>query len=202
MKALLKKDIFCVLKSMKVFLLVIVLFAVIPGFSASSFAIIYAAMLPLTALAYDERSKWDVLAATMPYSPLQIVLSKYVLGLLGVLASLALMLASQSIINPDRFDRETLFLLLTTAGVGVLLLVLSLPLAFHFGVEKGRLFLMAMLAGTGAAVIALNGRITQAFAAATLPAPLVALLAAAALCAATAGSVRIAEKSYAKKQGR
>ena len=195
MKALLKKDIFCVLKSMKVFLLVIVLFAVIPGFSASRFAIIYAAMLPLTALAYDERSKWDVLAATMPYSPLQIVLSKYVLGLLGVLAS-------QSIINPGRFDRETLFLLLTTAGVGVLLLVLSLPLAFHFGVEKGRLFLMAMLAGTGAAVIALNGRITQAFAAATLPAPLVALLAAAALCAATAGSVRIAEKSYAKKQGR
>ena len=101
-----------------------------------------------------------------------------------------------------RFDLETLLLLLTTAGVGVLLLVLSLPLAFHFGVEKGRLFLMAMLAGTGAAVIALNGRITQAFAAATLPAPLVALLAAAALCAATAGSVRIAEKSYAKKQGR
>ena len=79
MKALLKKDIFCVLKSMKVFLLVIVLFAAIPGFSASRFAIIYAAMLPLTALAYDERSKWDVLAATMPYSPLQIVLSKYVL---------------------------------------------------------------------------------------------------------------------------
>ena len=202
MKALLKKDIFCVLKSMKVFLLVIVLFAVIPGFSASCFAIIYAAMLPLTALAYDERSKWDVLAATMPYSPLQIVLSKYVLGLLGVLASLALMLASQSIINPSRFDRETLLLLLTTAGVGVLLLVLSLPLAFHFGVEKGRLFLMAMLAGTGAAVIALNGRITQVFAAATLPAPLVALLAAAVLCAATAGSVRITEKSYAKKQGR
>ena len=86
--------------------------------------------------------------------------------------------------------------------MGVLLLVLSLPLAFHFGVEKGRLFLMAMLAGTGAAVIALNGRITQVFAAATLPAPLVALLAAAVLCAATAGSVRIAEKSYAKKQGR
>ena len=202
MKALLKTDIFCVLKSMKVFLLVIALFAVIPGYSASSFAIIYAAMLPLTALAYDERSKWDVLAATMPYSPRQIVLSKYVLGLFGVLASLALMLASQSIINPGRFDGETLFLLLTTAGAGVLLLVLSLPLAFHFGVEKGRLFLMAMLAGTGVAVIALNGRLTQAFTAATLPAPLVALLAVAALCAAAAVSVGISEKFYAKKQGR
>ena len=202
MKALLMKDCYTLWKQVRIYLLVMLAISVFNGDFGNIFIVIWAALLPYTAIAYDERSKWDVLAATMPYSPLQIVLSKYVLGLLGVLASLALMLASQSIINPGRFDLETLLLLLTTAGVGVLLLVLSLPLAFHFGVEKGRLFLMAMLAGTGAAVIALNGRITQAFAAATLPAPLVALLAAAALCAATAGSVRIAEKSYAKKQGR
>ena len=80
MKALIKKDIFTVLKSMKVFLVIIILFSIIPGFSASSFAVVYASMLPLTALAYDERSKWDTLAATMPYSPWQIVGSKYALG--------------------------------------------------------------------------------------------------------------------------
>lgn len=57
MKALIKKDFFTVLKSMKVFLLLFLLFAIIPDSSASSFAIVYAAMLPLTALAYDERSK-------------------------------------------------------------------------------------------------------------------------------------------------
>ena len=202
MKALLKKDIFCVLKSMKVFLLVIALFAVIPGYSASSFAIIYAAMLPLTALAYDERSKWDVLAATMPYSPRQIVLSKYTLGLLGVLAALMLTLAAQAVTNPGRFDGETIFSMLCIACVGVLMLLISLPLAFRFGVEKGRLFLMAMLAGAGVATIALNGRLTQAFTAATLPAPLAALLAFAALCTAAAVSVGISEKFYAKKQGR
>lgn len=202
MKALLKKDIFCVLKSMKVFLLVIALFAVIPGYSASSFALIYAAMLPLTALAYDERSKWDVLAATMPYSPRQIVLSKYTLGLLGVLAALMLTLAAQAVINPGRFDGETMFSMLCIACVGILMLLISLPLAFRFGVEKGRLFLMAMLAGAGVATIALNGRLTQAFTAATLPAPLAALLAFAALCTAAAVSVGISEKFYAKKQGR
>ena len=202
MKALLKKDIFCVLKTMKVFLLVIVLLAFIPGFSACSFALIYAAMLPLTALAYDERCKWDVLAATMPYSPRQIVLSKYALGILGVLASLILTLAAQALINPSQFDGETAVMLLSTACAGILMLLLSLPLAFRFGVEKGRLFLMALLSCSAVAVFSLNARFTQALAASALPAPLVALLAAAGLCAVAAASVWAAEKSYAKKQGR
>ena len=38
------------------------------GSSTASFAFVYSAMLPITAMAYDERSKWDKLAAMMPYS--------------------------------------------------------------------------------------------------------------------------------------
>ena len=66
---------------MKIFLVLLVAFALIPGYSMSAFAVMYAAMLPMTALAYDERSKWDTLAAMMPYSTGALVLSKYLLGI-------------------------------------------------------------------------------------------------------------------------
>ena len=46
-------------------------------------------MLPYTAMAYDERSKWNQLAAMMPYSDRDIVLSKYVFGWLFILAATA-----------------------------------------------------------------------------------------------------------------
>ena len=82
MKALLKKDIFVLIRQMRMFLVMIVVFSVLPGMNMSIFAIVYCGMLPYTAMAYDERSKWTQLAAMMPYTPGHIVLSKYA-GLAG-----------------------------------------------------------------------------------------------------------------------
>lgn len=163
MKALIKKDFFTVLKSMKVFLLLFLLFAIIPDSSASSFAIVYAAMLPLTALAYDERSKWDSLAVTMPYSPLQIVASKYLLGYLGIMATFLLTLLAQTVIKAfslsSSFGLETL---IVSMCAGLLMLALSLPFSFRFGVEKGRLALMALIVAGVLSISAFAGnRITQ-----------------------------------------
>lgn len=70
MKGLFIKDLYTLAKQMKIFLLMIVVFAVVPNGSMAGFAIVYSAMLPMTSLAYDERSHWDELAATMPYSDL------------------------------------------------------------------------------------------------------------------------------------
>ncbi|MEA4890523.1 MAG: ABC-2 transporter permease [Clostridiaceae bacterium] len=73
MKGLLLKDYYTLFKQAKIFILLILVFAVMPGESMTSFAVVYAAMLPITALAYDERAKWDSLAAMMPYSVRNIV---------------------------------------------------------------------------------------------------------------------------------
>jgi hypothetical protein len=97
MSALLRKDYYTLLRQMRFFLFMIVIFAVLPGVSMAGFAVIYAAMLPITALAYDERSKWDSLAAMMPYTPKQIVASKYVLGYIGIALAGLLALAAQFI---------------------------------------------------------------------------------------------------------
>ena len=139
MKGLVWKDIYTLLKQAKFILLVMVLFACLPGYSMSAFAIFYGAMLPITALAYDERSKWDELAAMMPYSVKEIVGSKYVLGLLLVLPVLALSVLSRLIVHSTPIAGENTMAMLITACLSLILMSINLPFMFHLGVEKGRL---------------------------------------------------------------
>ena len=142
MKGLMWKDIYTLLKQAKFILLLMVLFACLPGYSMSAFAIFYGAMLPITALAYDERSKWDELAAMMPYSVKEIVGSKYVLGLLLVGGISALSIAARiviGIIKAAPFDAEGIISILILACLSLVLLMVDLPLMFRLGVEKGRI---------------------------------------------------------------
>ena len=83
MKALLLKDGYVLYKQLKLFLLILIIFCTLPGISATGFSMIYVIMLPVSTLSYDEHSKWNQLAAMMPYTPRQMVVSKYVLGYIG-----------------------------------------------------------------------------------------------------------------------
>ena len=139
MKGLLLKDWKTLLKQMKVMLAIMALFACVPGTYMSAFALFYAAMMPITALAYDERAKWDELAAMMPYTVKSIVGSKYVLGLTLVLPVLALSMLSQLIVHSAPIVSEDTMSLLITACLSLILMAIDLPFMFHFGVEKGRL---------------------------------------------------------------
>lgn len=201
MKALIKKDIFTVLKSMKVFLVIIILFSIIPGFSASSFAVVYASMLPLTALAYDERSKWDTLAATMPYSPWQIVGSKYALGYLGLAGSILLTLAAQGATRllGVAFDAASSESVLYAACTGLMMTALSLPAAFRLGVEKGRLMLTALILVCILAVVLFSDRLTQVFSADT-SAVSIRIAALIFFAAINAASIALSAKLYEKRR--
>lgn len=157
MSALLLKDFYTLMRQMRIFLLLIVVFAVLPGFSMSSFAVVYAAMLPITALAYDERSKWDSLAAMMPYTPRQIVVSKYLLGYIGIIFAAILAFAAQSITaavqNSAVSSSELLTLLLVTC-VASIFFAASMPFMFKLGVEKGRILLFILVAAiAGSAMV-------------------------------------------------
>lgn len=201
MKALIKKDIFTVLKSMKVFLVIIILFSIIPNFSASSFAVVYASMLPLTALAYDERSKWDTLAATMPYSPWQIVGSKYALGYLGLAGSILLTLAAQAATRllGVAFEAVSSESVLYAACTGLMMTALSLPAAFRLGVEKGRLMLTALILVCILAVVLLSDRLTQVFSADTSAVSL-RIAALIFFAAINAASIALSAKLYEKRR--
>ena len=202
MKALLKKDIYVLVRQMKIFLLMIAVFAVVPSLNLSVFAIAYCGMLPYTAMAYDERSKWPELAAMMPYTTGDIVLSKYVLGWLATAAASVLSLAAHGILGRFLSVEYSMPLsaVLPSFCVGLIMIALTLPLMFRFGVEKGRMFFVlfiVVLACGGA------GLVQGVFSADDVPAvlqSLVGLGVPALAIVLTAVSVPLSARLYDRQQ--
>lgn len=148
MKSLLLKDLFTLTRQLRIFLLLLLIFVLIPGLDLAAFAVVYAAFLPISAVAYDEQSKWDQLAVMMPYNPLQLVFSKYLLGYLACLAAALLSLAARFVytaITGAAADPVAYLSIPVTAGVAVLLQAIGLPAIFRLGVEKGRFVFLALI---------------------------------------------------------
>ena len=149
MKALLLKDFLTLSRYLRMALLFVVIFACIPGGSMAAYALVFAAMIPITALAYDEQSKWPSLAAMMPYSPRQLVMSKYVLGYIMLGGAILLSVVSTvvtTLVRGDVLDPASLSMLLILACAASLILAVIMPLILRFGVEKGRLVMLVGVA--------------------------------------------------------
>lgn len=164
MKGLLIKDFYTLTKQLKMFLLIILLFSLMQGSSTASFAFVYSAMLPITAMAYDERSKWDKLAAMMPYSKRSIVIEKYLLGYI-CLAAVAVLFyivkIASSLYLKEPVTAKIFIESLPVLCMAVLFLAVNLPCMFKLGVEKGRLIFIAFIAIIVVGGLALGDKITQ-----------------------------------------
>ena len=145
MKGLLLKDLINLKQQSKVFLMIVALWLVmsIAQKDASFFGgvmMIFSVMLPITAMAYDERAKCDRYALTMPISRKDMVISKYLLGLLLIGSSIVLTGVLNIFLTGSFVE-----LFLSAMGflsVGLIFLAVIMPLMFKFGVEKGRMTLM------------------------------------------------------------
>lgn len=203
MKALIQKDFYVLWKQMKIFPLFMLVIMVDSGIFGSVFILVWVSMLPYTAMAYDERCRWNRLAAMMPYSTRDIVLSKYVLGWLCAGGAAVVVLAFRAVAQFARLPLEsanpTGVLLALCASVCVL--SVTLPMMFRFGVEKGRLgmFLLIFLVcgGAGAASSAAAADAAGGF---PLP-PMALVLAPAAAAALTAASIPLSVRLYGRQQG-
>lgn len=156
MKGLILKDLFVLRK-------IAVLYLVIEGVLLASslfnpamqmFAILYflilAMMLPITALAYDERAGWEKYALTMPVTRKKLVASKYLLGLILLGTSLVLMIlfiifAYEFLATYSVNYIETTFRLVLAVVVGCLFLSVLMPIMLKLGTEKGRIVMMLMI---------------------------------------------------------
>ncbi|HOO27498.1 MAG TPA: ABC-2 transporter permease [Lachnospiraceae bacterium] len=141
MKALLIKDFYTLVKQMKMFIVLILIFAILPGTSLTAFAVIYCAMLPMTAISYDENCKWDKLAVMMPYSAKSLVFEKYVFGYALIAASAVISLLSEavlSVIRGTEFGIGSLGMIAAVICVALVMQAINLPFIYKFGVEKGR----------------------------------------------------------------
>ena len=201
MKALIIKDTYVIWRQMKYFLILILIFSALPSGFNNAFAVIYTSMLPYTALAYDERSKWDQLAAMMPYSTRDAVLSKYVFGWLciGGAAVLSGLLQMALSLVVDRVFLPGVMVLSVLGAVCIL--AISLPLMFRMGVEKGRLamFLVIFLVcGAAGAIASITESASNGAPFAFQGSILVVLLIAALVL--TAVSVPLSMRFYTKRQ--
>ena len=146
MKGLIIKDFLLLGKTIKLYAIILGFYAVfsISTGNASFFGsmvAIFSAMLPITALAYDERAKWDRYALTMPVTRKDIVLSKYYLGAMLCVAGLIFSFVSLVFAKDMTFE-EKIFTSLFMMSLGLLYQAIVLPLMFKFGTEKGRIYMM------------------------------------------------------------
>ena len=191
MKALIWKDFYVLWKQMRMVVLILILLSVVGGVFNSVFVTVWCSMLPFTAIAYDERSHWDQLAAMMPYSKREIVLSKYVLGWLSM-AAIALSLVFQTAAAVFTHEAPALTTWAVSFLGGVLALDFTLPMVFRFGVEKGRWGFMIIVFGVALLGGAAAGMVEEL---PSIPVPALALLFVAAV-GATVVSTPLSIKLY------
>ena len=193
MKALVQKDFYVIWKQMRMFVLVLALLSMVNSAFNTVFLVVWCSMLPYTAMAYDERSHWNQLAAMMPYSKRDIVLSKYVLGWLCMAVMGVICTVMQTVVGRFLSGEATEGgILLISLCLGMISLAITLPAVLRFGVERGRMIFLVVIFGVAAlAGIALDATDLRF----SLPMPLEALMPAAAVVA-TAVSIPLSMKLY------
>lgn len=194
MKALIQKDIYVLWKQMRMFLLALVIMAVAGGAFNSIFIVVWCSMLPYSAMAYDERSHWEEMAAMMPYTRRDIVLSKYVLGWLCMGAAAALSIAVQVAASAVMQVGVDYGLMMLSFCMGVFALDVTMPVIFRLGVERGRLAFMLVVFGVafaGSAMFSVGSEVELS------PVPAYALLPAAVI--ATLVSIPLSMKLYGQR---
>lgn len=153
MKGLLLKDWFVIWKQGRVMLLLAFLYILITAISGGYFfaalAVIFLSALPITAIGLDERSKWEHYAVMMPYSRKQLVLSKYIFAIAGILAVLVLYIifvSAVSFLRNQSIDfMNLLYVALALLSLGCAFSAVILPIVFRLGVEKGRMFFFILI---------------------------------------------------------
>ena len=204
MKGLLLKDYYTLLKQVRFYLIFLLIFTIIPNMNLSSIAIVYAAMLPITVIAFDERSKWDQLAAMMPYTERELVFSKYVLGYIAVAVFGVVAFVLQNgiaLIGHHAFTMEQGMALLVTAAAAMILLAINLPFMFWLGVERGRIVFMILIGVTVFLGMMSADSAKELIANNTMTAAQLLLLCGAAAIVTNAISIFASFKIYQKKKG-
>lgn len=141
MKGLLLKDYYVLTKQLTIILLVIPVMAFAGGGSLFMLTILIGASLPMTALAYDEMSKWNGLAVMMPYSRKDLIVSKYMIGYFCVSITSVLAVLGQFVFSiltsaPKMNANSMLFYI----SIVLIFIAMNMPIIFKFGTEKGRFF--------------------------------------------------------------
>ena len=159
MLGLVVKDLLCLKKTALKMVVILGLYIVI-FFSANNIAflcamiIMISTMLILNTFAYDELSKWDYYALSLPVTKKQIVLGKYLLTVLfdfiGILITLLLYLIKRQL------NLEAALSICALAAIALIMAAILLPLLYKLGTQKARIWMIMIFLLPTAAVIVLG----------------------------------------------
>lgn len=157
MKGLLLKDFYVMTRSCKMYFIVDAFFIAMSFALSGSFndcfmflmlPVAMSGALAVSLLSFDEKYKWTKYSAALPYSPAQIVLSKYILGFIyQVITALTVLLA---LVVWVKTVGGLVFSVAAGAlgrmfAISLIIPTVGLPFCFKFGTEKGRIFYMALV---------------------------------------------------------
>ncbi len=153
MKGLILKDLYMIKKYCKAYLLITVVFIAFSFASIENLFFVFypcllCGMIPVNLLGYDERSRWLQYSETMPYTKVQIVSGKYLIGLgtqLAVLLVTGISQAIQMSISGTFVLGEYFVLMMLLLIMALLASSVTLPFMFKLGVEKGRMAYYIMI---------------------------------------------------------
>lgn len=147
MKAMLIKDLLILKSQLKSLLAVLFVWLVISFVNGSglffmALTVIYGMLLPLNTIAADEKNHFERYAMSMPVTRADLALSHYALGLLGI-AALAVFGVGAGVVIGDE-PGEAVAASLACSCIAVLLMSVTLPLVYKFGVERARIIAVAV----------------------------------------------------------
>ena len=163
MKGIVIKDLLTLKSSMKTVVLIVILFGFMGAKSGSTymstFASVYAAILPMTCMAFDERSRFNRYAVIMPINIRDVVLSKYVVGLILAVAATVVATAMTAVAGGSIGETVAASIAIPMVYHSILL-----PLMFKFGVEKSRIIILAgvVVPAVGISFLEESGRLSGA----------------------------------------
>ena len=146
-RGLLLKDIFELSAQCRVQLVLTGVYLLLPLFIRgialfASVGMMLLAMMPVYALGYDERCRWERYALAMPVRKSDLFWSRFLLGVIAV----ALGAAVQVLVALLAGRGDLLSSRAVTAPAAILYLLIVLPLMMKLGVEKGRFLLLLLTA--------------------------------------------------------
>ena len=190
MKGILLKDMMTLKRTMLLYLVLIVFFAVSNGGSGAAFAMFYSIAMPVNMIAVDERSRFDRLMPMLPIRQISCVLDKYI-GAWGCLALAAMLGIISESVRAGALMLSPV--ILPAVAVCLISQAITLPLLFIFGVDQGRMIYMIAIIVMAGLLGALGSLIDGDF---FVPAQRVTALALLAAVGLNIGSILVSKKVY------
>lgn len=150
------KDILCLRKVLRSYVLILAVYALMVAAGVWSVSVLVGflslmvTMLPFTCFNVDHAAKWDTYGLALPVSRGKIVGARYLalLLLLAMCAVVSLLVGLGMLVSGREEDVSvTLLTALVCLGLGTLINAPMLPLIYWFGAERARIIFFALLFG-------------------------------------------------------